>query len=242
MLVIGCGRLGGIFARKWHEREPSDAVVCTVRRPSSLARIADLDGRVLDLLDASAVREAVSGHRRVFVSVTGAEAWTTGMRNLAEALDPGTHVLHISSTGVYSEDRGGEVREDSELVPGSPLVAAERALADATATIFRCSGLVDRGQLPRRMLEAFAGTQRADGWLNLVCREDVGEAAVEAFARRVTGTFNVSATTILRSEYADPRLAALGLDAVEWSAGDSGKRVVGEAFAREFGTRLHPAP
>jgi uncharacterized protein YbjT (DUF2867 family) len=238
MLIIGCGRLGGIFARIWREREPDDPLVCTVRNPESRARLAGFDVRVLDLLDAGAVEQTVAGHGRILVSVVGEAAWTRGMENLARVLEPEVHVLQISSTGVYAEDDGGEVREDSPLVQGSPLVSAEDALSGSRATVLRCSGLVDPGHEPRRMLEAFAGTSRPDGWLNLVRRDDVAEVALEAFVRSITGTYNVSATSILRSEFIDRRLAEAGLDPVEWIAGQTGKRVVCDALERSFAARL----
>jgi nucleoside-diphosphate-sugar epimerase len=240
MLIIGCGRLGGIFARIWREREPDDGVVCTVRRPESFGRLEGFDVRQLDLLDPKAVGEVVSGHLRILVSVVGEAAWTAGMRNLAAAVAPDAHVIHISSTGIYAEDQGGVVQEESPLLEGSPLVAAEDALVGLRATVLRCSGLVDPGHEPSRMLQAFAGTSRPDGWLNLVRRDDVAEVVAEAFGRSITGTFNLSALTVRRSEFLGPRLEAAGLDPVEWTAAETGKRVDCAAFGRSFQTRLNP--
>lgn len=242
MLIIGCGRLGGIFARIWREREPDDPLVCTVRSPESIRRLEGFDVRQLDLLDPEAVHGVVEGHSRVLVSVVGEAVWTRGMRNLAEALDPAAHVVHISSTGVYAEDQGGEVREESPLVEDSPLVAAEESLRGRRATVLRCSGLVDPDGPATRMLQAFAGSTRPDGWLNLVRRDDVADVIAEAFSRSLTGTFNLSALTVRRSEYFDPRLSEAGLEPATWTVAETGKRVITEAFAREFETRLRPLP
>lgn len=241
MLIIGCGRLGGIFARIWREREPDDVLVCTVRRAESRARLDGFDVRVLDLLEPAAVCQTVAGHHRILLSVVGEAAWSEGVPNLVAALEPGVHVVHISSTGVYAENGGGEADEDGALVDGSPLVAAERALRGLDATILRCSGLIDPARPSRRMLEAFAGQSRPDAWLNLVRIDDVAEVVAEAFTRSITGTFNVSATTLRRSEYADPLLAEAGLAPAEWIASESGKRIRGDRFARAFRTRLRPA-
>jgi nucleoside-diphosphate-sugar epimerase len=248
MLIVGCGRLGGIFARIWREREPGDAPVCTVRRPESVARLAGFEARVLDLLDASAVREVVAGHPRILISASsgtdGPDVWRRGIANLAAAADPGTHVVHVSSTGVYAGAGGAEVREGDARDSGGnagALLEAERALAPLDPTILRCSGLMGPQLGPHRVLDRLAGTERAEGWINLVWMDDVVEVIVEAFVRDVRGTFDVSGSTLERSGFYAPLLEAKGLAPIRWTdGGDRGYRVAGDRLAGSFRHRPRP--
>jgi len=239
MVVIGCGQLGSIFARIWQEREPDDALVCTVRREASRERLPGLDVRVVDLLVPSGL-DVLAGASRVLVSVVGDEVWSIGVANLVAALSPDAHVVHLSSTGIYVENDGGEVDEDSVLLPDSPLVAAEATLRGVRSTILRCAGLVGETRGPQRMIDRIAGTARPDGWLNLVRMDDVAELIAEAFAKPVLGTFNVSGSTLQRSEFYDPLIAAAGLKPVEWASGSSGRRVRCDRLAAAFEKRPNP--
>ena len=248
MLIVGCGRLGGIFARIWREREPGDALVCTVRRPESVARLAGFEARVLDLLDPAAVREVAAGHPRILVSASsgtdGPDVWRRGIANLVAAGDPGTHVVHVSSTGVYAGASGAEVREGDARASGetaAALLEAEQALASLDPTILRCSGLMGAEIGPHRVLDRLAGTERAAGWINLVWMDDVVEVIAEAFARGIRGTFDVSGSTIRRSGFYDPLLQARGLAPIRWTDdGDQGYRITGERLAGEFRHRPRP--
>jgi nucleoside-diphosphate-sugar epimerase len=247
MLIIGCGRLGGIFARIWREREPVDALVCTVRRAESLSRLDGFDARVLDLLDADAVRDAVAGHGRILVAassgVDGHEVWSRGLSNLAGVVEAGTHVVHVSSTGVYAGSEGREVREkdaQAASVSASALLEAERALSGLDATILRCSGLMGEDRGPHRVLDRLAGSERPDGWINLVWMDDVVALIAEAFRRRVTGTFNVSGSALERSGFYGPLLEAMGLPPIRWTGGDRGYRVVCDRLGASFAHRPRP--
>jgi nucleoside-diphosphate-sugar epimerase len=238
MVIIGCGQLGSIFARVWREREPDDAPICTVRHESSCGRLEGFDVRVVDLLRPETF-DWVRGESQVLVSVSsgtdGEEVWARGIDNLVAILDPSAHVVHISSTGVYSEADGGEVDEESPLVEGSALVLAERALQQRRSTVLRCSGLVGEARGPQRMLDRLAGHARPDGWLNLVWMDDVVRAVVDAFDRAILGTFNVSGGAMRRSDFYDPLLRIADLEPIRWEGENPGRRVRCDRLEATFG-------
>ena len=259
-VVLGCGTVGSCFATRWRARHPDSALLCTVRRESSLDRVRgiDADVEVVDLLEPGRLGELLRGANRILFSATprpmdgGHPNWSDGMRNLVSALDPGLepHVVYTSSVGVYAEDSGGDVAEGAALATGphaEALIAAESVLGAASAarcTILRCAGLVGPGRGPQRDLERLAGSSRpgADGWLNLVWVDDVARAIVETFELGLTGVYNLSATTMRRREFYDPLLVRAGLEPVQWLADPPapGRRVLGDRFRETFGIELRP--
>jgi nucleoside-diphosphate-sugar epimerase len=159
--------------------------------------------------------------------------------------------VHISSTGVYAEDCGGEVDEDSP-VGESPrqraLLEAEEdlLLADSAgrvrATVLRCSGLVGPRRGPHRWIDRLAGATRRDGWLNLVRIDDVVSVVERAFSSGITGRFNVSAGAVSRREFYAPLLERAGLEPVQWQEGTTGRgaRVVADRAEAAFDLRFRP--
>jgi len=257
-VVLGCGEVGSGFARRWRARHPESSLICTVRRESSRNRIGGIGAEieVVDLLVQERLPEVLRGASRVLFSAAPGRSdrsdllWSDGMRNLVGALDLATepHVVHISSTGVYAEDSGGEVNEDSALALGvraESLIAAESTLREAAgvrSTILRSAGLVGSGRGPQRELSRFAGTTRSggDGWLNFVWVDDVATAIVQAFENELTGVYNLAATAMRRRDFYDPLLARAGLDPVQWEAQPSalGRRVLSTRFGEAFGIEL----
>jgi nucleoside-diphosphate-sugar epimerase len=257
-VVLGCGEVGACFARQWRVRHPESRLICTVLRESSRDRLGGIDAEieVVDLLDQERLREVLRGAGRVLFSAApgrdghGDLLWSDGMRNLVEVLDLKLepHVVHVSSTGVYAEDSGGDVDEDSLLADGprpKSLIAAESALGEVAGvhlTILRSAGLVGSGRGPQRGLSGVAGSSRpgGDGWLNLVWVDDVAAAIVQAFENELTGVYNIAATAMRRRDFYDPLLARAGLEPVHWQAEPPalGRRVLSSKFDEAFGIEL----
>lgn len=256
MLIVGAGHLGTAWARRWRAVHPEGDLVATVTSEESRGRLAGTGARleILDLLRPFEAKGFLDGADRLLCCVApgrdgDAALWGEGVPRLAAALpDPGrTHVVHISSTGVYREEAGGVVDENSPAGGtdrSDALLAAERAFAGGSATILRCSGLVDAGRGPHRILDRLAGRERpgGDGWLNLVWIDDVLEAIERAFARRLQGVWNLSSPARPRREFYAPLLERAGLEPIRWvdSPPDPGRRVDASRFARDFGFEPRP--
>lgn len=257
-VVLGCGEVGSCFAGQWRARHTESRLVCTVHRETSRDRLSgiDADVEVVDLLDPERLRKVLRGAGRVLFSAAPGRddrsdlLWSAGMRNVIGALDLAKepHVVHLSSTGVYAEDSGGDVTEDSALADGAraeSLIAAESVLRESVgvrSTILRSAGLVGPGRGPQRGLSSVAGSTRpgGDGWLNLVRVDDVAAAVVEAFEDELTGVFNLCATAMRRREFYDPLLARAGLEPVQWADEPPalGRRILSTRFGEAFGIRL----
>lgn len=237
-VVIGCGQLGSRVLEALAAR--GVPVRGTTRSVESRDRLASRGFRVdaLDLDDVEALRRVLaSAVQVVFTAAPGrggdaAAVYDRGLANVLRALDGHdlARVLYTSSTGVYAENRGAWVDENSALDTTTPrtssLVAAERHLLEAAqegrirAAALRCSGLVGEGRGPQRILGSIAGSARSDGaaWLNLVSLDTVVRTVLAALEHTWSGVVNVSSSTPLRRrEFYDVLLERAGLAPVEWS-------------------------
>lgn len=195
-LIIGCGYIGAELGRVL--LAAGHQVDGVVRSPESLERlerlgikpwVADLGVRgSLDGLPrdyewvvhcASSSKGGVEAYRQVFVD---------GMKNLLEWTSglPLKRLVYTSSTSVYGQTDGSQVKESSPTEPatetGKMLVEAERLLISAAgerglpAVILRVAGIYgpDRGHLFHQFLKNEARLQ-GDGlrWINMIHRTDV---------------------------------------------------------------------
>ncbi len=225
-LIIGCGYLGGRVARLWRaeghavvavsDRAPgataglSSSVENTVGQANRGTQQSSLDGPLIPLLAdvtrpetlaalpaAETVLYAVGydsrgGHSRQ-------ELYVDGLRNVLEALPPGTgRFIFISSSGVFGDAGGAWVDEESPCRPtsdaGRALLAAEEVLhrhpLGARGIILRLAGLYGPGRLPSPAALASAA---ADSVANLIHVEDAAAVVLAAESRgRPPRTYLVS--------------------------------------------------
>ncbi len=199
-LIVGCGYLGERVARRLvaagdrvHATTRSlgraielsrlgiDAVVADVTVPESLARLPEVD-RVLYCVGFD--RSKGLPIRAVYVD---------GLANVLEQLaGKAGHLVYAGSTGVYGQDGGEWVDEDS---PAEPASESGRACLDAegligsteglSSTILRFSGLYGPGRIMRleglRKGEPIAGDP--DRFLNLIHIDDATSVAIAALDR-----------------------------------------------------------
>ena len=192
-LVVGCGYLGTRVAAGW--LAAGDRVVAVTRRQERAKELAALgieplvaDVTTPDFAAAGALPDAGS----VFWAVgfdrssgtTHRDVHVTGLGRLLDAL-PGTpRVILSSSTGVWGDEDGRVVTEQTPAHPtreaGRVLLEAESLLrghARGPGVALRFAGLYGPGRLPR-IADLRAGRPIAadpDSWLNLVHVDDAAE-------------------------------------------------------------------
>ncbi len=213
VLIVGCGyaglTLGAELARGGHEvfgiRRNAGSEEEELRRASIQPLIADIS-----------IPEALKVLPREFdwvvntVASTGGGAtdyrrtYLEGTRNLLNWLAPSVRAfVYTSSTGVYAQNDGSLVTEESPAKPDSAtsLIETEQLLLNAAreqefpAMVLRCAGIYgpDRGYWLRQFL---SGEARMEGdgnrWLNMIHRDDVVNAIISALEHGTPGeVYNV---------------------------------------------------
>jgi len=193
-LIVGCGYLGTRVARRW--LAAGDRVFGITR---SLARGAELAaiGITPIVCDVTAGPESSSWETlralppfdTVFWAVgfdrasgtTHRDVHVTGLARLLDALAGSPRVILSSSTGVWGDEGGGVVTEDTPTNPsreaGHVLVEAEsllRSHAKGPGVALRFAGLYGPDRLPR-LDDLRAGRPIAadpESWLNLIHIDD----------------------------------------------------------------------
>ena len=189
---------------------------------------------------------------------TVSDVHVKGLRQVLDAL-PGSmvRVIYVSSTGVYAQDSGEWVDEESVCDParegGRACLAGERLLfahgRGRDAMVLRLAGLYGAGRVPRES-EVAAGRSIAgssDAYLNLIHVEDAALAIVTAaVSEAVAGrTYNVSdGRPLTRGEYVALVGSWLQVSPPEFEGGVGlGKRVRNDRLTNELGLRLRfPSP
>jgi len=258
-LVVGCGYLGERVARLW--RDAGDEVYATTRghradalsgagfRPLKMDVTAGSALGPLPVVDT--VVFAVGRDRRS--GATMFDIHVAGLRSLLDALPGSTgRVIYVSSTGVYGQDTGEWVDEDSVCEPvsegGKACLSGERLLSahvrGRDALVLRLAGLYGPARVPLSA-NVTAGRPIAgspDAYLNLIHVEDAAAAvAAAAAAGPVTGpTYVVSdGHPPTRGEYAGWLATQLGVPRPVFEGGSGlGKRVRNARAVRVLGLRL----
>ena len=265
--IIGCGYVGGAVGRAL-ATEGFDCVGTTTSRErldeidvlgirSAVLRLADVDELHALLADRDVVLLTVAAGRRD----TGYRAvYLDGARHLLRAIE-GTAVrrlIYTSSTGVYGQDDGSWVDENSLTEPtsdnGRTLLEAERTLLDGgsriglNVTVLRLAGIYGPGRGPQNTLSQVAGSTRTDGdvYLNLIHVDDIVSAMRRLIGVPYHGVLNLSdGAPTTRREYYDRLISNTGLAPIRWEADPSspvrGKRVSNERIKRVLDlSLLHP--
>ena len=257
-LVVGCGYLGERIARVW--RDAGDDVYATTRgaKADGLYR-AGLRPIVLDvtkgpglgaLPEVDTVVFAVGRARRS--GATMFDIHVKGLRAVLDALPESTgRVIYASSTGVYAQNAGEWVDEESVCDParegGQACLSGERLLGAHArgrgAVVLRLAGLYGPGRVPRSA-DVTAGRPidgSPDAYLNLIHVEDAARAVVAAASEPVADqTYVVSdGHPPTRAEYVRLLATRLGAAAPAFSGGSGlGKRVRNDRAVHELGLRL----
>jgi nucleoside-diphosphate-sugar epimerase len=198
-LVVGCGYLGERVARRW--LAAGSRVIGVTRRPG---RAAELEAIGIEPLVADVTatafpdRNSLPRATTVFWAVgfdrgsgtTHRDVHVNGLTRLLDALAGTPRVILSSSTGVWGDEDGRIVTEET---PAHPSREAGRVLLEAESLLrrhpkgpgvaLRFAGLYGPGRLPR-IADLEAGLPIAadpDTWLNLIHVDDAA-AIVTAVA------------------------------------------------------------
>jgi nucleoside-diphosphate-sugar epimerase len=180
------------------------------------------------------------------------EIHVNGLRAVLDALPTSTgRVIYLSTTGVYAQDAGEWVDEESVCEPtregGKACLSGERLLLaharGREALVLRLAGLYGP-RVPHLASvaagKAIAGSRNA--YLNLIHADDAARAVVAAAAsNRVAGrTYVVSdGRPPTRGEYVAWLASRLGVAPPPFEGGSGlGKRVRATRAVRELGLRL----
>ena len=257
-LVVGCGYLGERVARIW--REAGDEVYATTRgdNADALSR-AGLRPLTMDVTRGpwsalpvvDTVVFAVGRARRS--GATMSDIHVEGLRAVLDALPGETgRVIYVSSTGVYAQDAGEWVDEESVCEPvregGRACLSGERLLfahaRGRDAIVLRLAGLYGPGRVPRSA-DVTAGRPIAgspDAYLNLIHVEDAARAveAAAACEPATDRTYVVSdGHPSTRGEYVGLLATRLGVAPPRFEGGSGlGKRVRNDRAVHELGVRL----
>lgn len=187
-LIIGCGYLGQRVAALW--RAQGDEVFATTRNRERFPELMSLGLQPIRF-DVTAVNEPLPCVQTVLYAVgfdraagvAMREVYVEGLRKSLDALPSSVErIIYISSTGVYGQNDGSVVDEESPTEParegGQVVLAAERTLRDhplgKCAIILRLAGIYGPGRLPR--LDAIRAGEPlvtpTDSYLNLIHVDD----------------------------------------------------------------------
>ena len=255
-LVVGCGYLGERVARLW--RDAGDEVYATTRggRVHTLAR-SGLRPLTLDITQGPALCDLPGVDTVLFaVARSGAtmvDIHVKGLRAVLEALPRAAgRVIYLSSIGVYGQNAGEWVDEESVCEPtregGLACLAGERLLfahaRGRDACVLRLAGLYGAGRVPHAAAvdagRPIGGSPGA--YLNLIHVDDAARAVATAAASgAVAGrVYNVSdGHPTVRGAYVELVATRLGVALPPFEGGTGlGKRVRNVRATRELGLRL----
>ncbi len=196
ILIAGCGYVGGRLAellvedgrqvaglRRDASRVPAGVrgVAADVSDPSTLRGLRDALGQPAD-----ALVYAVSPAGRTEAAYR--TAYVDGLRNVLDAVDaPGPEprrVVLVSSTGVYGQEDGSWVDEDTPPEPADPtgrvVLEGERLLGEleGRGVVLRLGGIYGPGRTRtvRGVLRGEAGCPAPDRYGNRIHRDDAAGA------------------------------------------------------------------
>jgi nucleoside-diphosphate-sugar epimerase len=269
-LVVGCGYLGSRVAKLWQIK--GEMVFATTRDPR---RAAELDSSGLrpifcDVTDAASLRTAggqLEGVDTVFYSVgydrssiQGRRAvFVNGLRNVLDILPTSARrVIYVSTTGVYGQDDGGWIDEDSACEPtresGRLFVEAECLLKSHRigdrAIILRMAGIYGPGRIPSldNLRDGLPIAADDEGYINLIHVDDAAKVAVavEAHAKPPRTYLVSDGIPVRRREFYDevsklfhtPPAVFVEQSADTNRRGNTSKRVINARLRQEIPVEL----
>lgn len=199
ILQIGCGALGTLVAEATLAAGHALTVVRQSDRPvphgaqglqlnvQSVAALAPLRDIPAEIVLVCLAPVAGQSYQQTYVD---------GLRNVMQQLNPQAlkHVFFVSSTGVYGEQHGEWVDDDTPALPSEPsgqvLLAAERCLQTCACgyTALRVSGIYGPQRLYLlRLLQQPDRWPQGTHWTNRVHEQDVVATLMHLYSRVAHG-------------------------------------------------------
>ncbi len=200
-LVVGHGYLGSRVAKLWQSQGKTVFVTTRDRRKIAPLESSGLRPILCDVTDPASLVGRLAEVNTVLYAVGFdrlsnkrlREVCVGGLQNVLNALSANTQrVIYVSTTGVYGQDDGDWIDEDSPCHPsresGRAFLDAEEALRahalGRRAIILRLAGIYGPGRIPSAEdLRAGRAIQAsADAFLNLIHVDDAARVVVAAEA------------------------------------------------------------
>jgi len=201
-LIVGCGYLGRRVATAWvaagHDvfavtRSESKAEELRAEGIQPIVGDLAIEGSLRELPSADTILHAVGFDR--FVGQSMRQVYVQGLANILSLVDSSAlnRFFFVSSTGVYGQDNGEWVDEQSDCQPrregGRACLDAENVLRahplGKSAIILRLAGLYGPGRIPRRkeLTNGLSINVPTAGYLNLIHVDDVVRVTLAAEQR-----------------------------------------------------------
>ncbi len=264
LAIVGCGYVGTAVGRQLVRDGWSVLGTTTSGHRVAELEAAGIDARVVRVADEASLRDALAGRSIVLVTLAPARdaesyaaVYLEGMRHIVNTIDP-VHirrVIYTSSTGVYAQDDGSVVDEDSATQPtqanGRVLVATEQVLLQAgiakdfAAIVVRLGGIYGPDRDPADRVIRLSGTSQTGGerFVNLIHIDDVVESLSAMMTIEFAGVLNLTDNhPITRRELYDKILADRSMAPIEWRCDPMeigrGKRVSSDRAESMLGLKL----
>lgn len=270
VLVVGCGYVGSAIGSNLSAAGARVIGSTTSRKRFDEIAAVGIEPILLEAGDAEAVCRAAKGCDAIYLCVGAGRSRSYGevyvpaaLGVLAATKATGVRrVIYTSSTGVYAQDDGQWVDEDSDVSPGSEngkilvhaeqiLLKREQASGESTrvnVSVVRLGGIYGPGRELSDFVRRSAGTTRndGDGYVNMIHLEDICAALVSLLDVEHHGVLNLcDDEPVTRQVFYDTIAKKHGLPAIEWAASDSGslgKRVCNKRIKELLDLELkHPA-
>jgi nucleoside-diphosphate-sugar epimerase len=199
-LIVGCGYLGQVVAKKWLAHGRCIAAL-TRNKPDLLQKhglipiVGDVTNpKSLELPQFETVLYAVGMDRSTGKSMR--DVYVDGLANVVKSLPRPKRFIYVSSTSVYGHINGEWVDESSPTEPieesGKIVLEAERVLRDALpdSIVLRFAGIYGPERVIRRAAVERGEPASGDGdkWLNLIHVSDGANAVLLAEAKAKPGS------------------------------------------------------
>ncbi len=246
--ILGCGYVGACVAKSAVSLGAS--VLLSTTSPDKVAELKKISPHVIvvdpsdeasyaPLLKSPIILISVAPKSRDAYESTYAGCAKT-IHDLVEKTGWKGQLIYTSSTGVYAEDSGRQVFEDSPLKPG-PLTTAEKLYLEIPGTcILRLSEIIGPGREP---LLAAGRSLPGDGSniVNQVHVEDIGRAIEFVIEHQLTGIYNLANDThCTRKSFYEKLQIPVTWDPARKSA-HGARRIVASKKIKELGfTFKHP--
>ncbi len=256
-LIIGCGYLGFRVAKIW--RQQGHSVTALTRNPERLAWFASqgITGVVgdvtrpetlSDLPEADVVLVAVGMDRSMYSDIE--MVYVGGLKNvLAQLQGRSTHLIYVSSTGVYGDFDGAWVDETSTTQPlrpgGKACLKAEQLIDESDlanqSTVLRFAGIYGPDRVPtRRRIESGEWKQLSStGFLNLIHVDDGANIVNQVSKTAAAGeTYLVSdGNPVLRPDYYSYIAKCLGVDQISCVQTKDGPKVASRGSSKRISNK-----
>jgi nucleoside-diphosphate-sugar epimerase len=236
-LIIGCGYVGKVVARRWHQEL---SVTATTTSPERLPELQELADRavVLHGNDGEALRSLLRDHALVLLTIgaPNATAYETTYLQTAKTLvsvlneTPAVQqVIYTSSYAVYG-DRGGvwvdettppdPANRNGEILAETEQILLSAATVNRNICVFRLGGIYGPGRELVKIFRRAAGTIRpgtGEDMANWVHLDDIVGAIDFARQKSLTGIYNLVGTVPLTTGEVLQRVCqAHNLPPVSW--------------------------